>query len=48
MAQGVGAFVLAGVMILLTGLIKPLGRAVALIPDGIAAGMLAGCCCPSA
>ncbi|HBD91871.1 MAG TPA: benzoate transporter, partial [Gemmobacter sp.] len=46
MAQGVGAFVLAGAMILLTGLIKPLGRAVALIPDGIAAGMLAGVLLP--
>ena len=45
-AQGVGAFVLAGLLILLTGLVKPLGRAVALIPDGIAAGMLAGVLLP--
>lgn len=46
MAEGAGAFVLAGLLILLTGLVKPLGRAVALIPDGIAAGMLAGVLLP--
>lgn len=46
MAEGAGAFVLAGLLILLTGLVKPLGRAVALIPDVIAAGMLAGVLLP--
>lgn len=46
MAQGVGAFVLAGLLIALTGTVKPLGRAVAMIPDGIAAGMLAGVLLP--
>lgn len=46
MAEAVGAFVLAGVLIALTGAIKPLGRAVALIPDGVASGMLAGVLLP--
>ena len=46
MAQAVGAFVLAGVLIALTGAIRPLGRLVALIPDGIAGGMLAGVLLP--
>lgn len=46
MAEAVGAFVLAGAMIAATGLIRPLGRLVALIPDGIAAGMLAGVLLP--
>ena len=46
MAEAVGAFVLAGVLVALTGLIGPLGRAVALIPDGIAAGMLGGVLLP--
>ncbi len=46
MAQAVGAFVLAGVLVALTGLIRPLGRLVALIPDGIAAAMLAGVLLP--
>ncbi|GAB1479739.1 benzoate/H(+) symporter BenE family transporter [Paracoccaceae bacterium] len=46
MAEAVGAFVLAGVLVALTGLIAPLGRAVALIPDGIAAGMLGGVLLP--
>ena len=46
MNQAVGAFVLAGLLIALTGLVKPLGRAVALIPDGIAGGMLAGVLLP--
>jgi len=44
--QAVGAFVTAGLLIALTGALKPLGRAVALIPDGIAAGMLAGVLLP--
>ncbi|MBL8563118.1 MAG: benzoate/H(+) symporter BenE family transporter [Gemmobacter sp.] len=46
MAEGVGAFVLAGALVALTGAVKPLGRVVALIPDGIAAGMLAGVLLP--
>ena len=46
MAEAVGAFVLAGVLIALTGVVRPLGRVVALIPDGVAAGMLAGVLLP--
>jgi benzoate membrane transport protein len=46
MNEAAGAFVVAGVLILLTGLIRPLGRAVAMIPDAIAAGMLAGVLLP--
>ncbi len=46
MNEAVGAFVLAGVLIALTGAIKPLERVVALIPDGVAAGMLAGVLLP--
>jgi benzoate membrane transport protein len=45
-AEGVGAFVVAGVLIAATGLIRPLGALVARIPDGIAAGMLAGVLLP--
>ncbi len=37
-----GAFVVAAVLIILTGLVKPLGDLVARIPAGIAAAMLAG------
>ncbi len=46
MAEAVGAFVLAGVLIALTGALRPLGRLVAQIPDGVAAGMLAGVLLP--
>lgn len=46
MAQAVGAFVLAGGLIALTGAVRPLGALVARIPDGIAAGMLAGVLLP--
>ena len=46
MAQAVGAFVLAGLLIALTGALRPLERAISLIPDGIAAGMLAGVLLP--
>lgn len=46
MAQAVGAFCLAGALIVLTAAIRPLGRAIALIPDGIAAAMLAGVLLP--
>ena len=44
--EAVGAFVLAGLLIALTGAVRPLGRVVALIPDGIAAAMLAGVLLP--
>lgn len=44
--EAVGAFVLAGLLITLTGLLRPLGRLVGLIPDGIAAAMLAGVLLP--
>jgi len=46
MAQGVGAFLLAGALVVLTGAWGRLGRLVAQIPDGIAAGMLAGILLP--
>jgi benzoate membrane transport protein len=46
LAEGVGAFILAGALIAATGLIRPLGALVAKIPDGIAAGMLAGVLLP--
>lgn len=46
MAEGVAAFVIAGLLILLTGLVKPLERLVSAIPAGIAAGMLAGVLLP--
>ncbi len=46
MAEGVAAFLLAGLLIAATGLIRPLGTLVAKIPDGIAAAMLAGVLLP--
>jgi benzoate membrane transport protein len=46
MAQGVAAFVFAGLLIAATGLIRPLGALVARIPDAIAAAMLAGVLLP--
>ena len=46
MAEAVGAFILAGLLVLLTGLIRPLGQLVAMIPDGIASAMLAGVLLP--
>ncbi|EPX86570.1 benzoate transporter [Rubellimicrobium thermophilum DSM 16684] len=46
MEQAVGAFILAGLLIAAAGLIRPLGRLVAAIPDAIAAGMLAGVLLP--
>jgi len=46
MAEAVAAFLLAGGLIALTGALRPLGRAVALIPDGVAAAMLAGVLLP--
>lgn len=45
-AEGVGAFVTAGLLIAATGLIRPLGALVARIPDGIAAAMLGGVLLP--
>ncbi|PZQ96848.1 MAG: benzoate transporter [Cereibacter sphaeroides] len=44
--QAVAAFLVAGGLTALTGAIKPLGKLVAMIPDGIAAGMLAGVLLP--
>ncbi|MGB8812646.1 MAG: benzoate/H(+) symporter BenE family transporter [Paracoccaceae bacterium] len=46
MPEAVGAFVLAGGLIALTGALRPLGRLVGMIPDGIAAAMLAGVLLP--
>lgn len=46
MAEAVGAFVLAGVLIAMTGAVRPLGRVVASIPDGVASAMLAGVLLP--
>ena len=46
MAEGVAAFLLAGSLILATGLIGPLGRLIAAIPPAIAAAMLAGVLLP--
>jgi benzoate membrane transport protein len=45
-AEGVGAFIVTGLLIAATGLVRPLGALVARIPDGIAAGMLAGVLLP--
>lgn len=46
MPQAVGAFVLAAGLIVLTAGVRPLGRLVSAIPDGIAAAMLAGVLLP--
>ena len=46
MEEGAAAFIFAGIMVALTGLIGPLGRLIARIPDGIAAAMLAGVLLP--
>lgn len=46
MAEAVGAFVLSGCLVLLTGAVRPLGRLVARIPDAIAGAMLAGVLLP--
>lgn len=46
MQDAVGAFLLAGLLIALTGAIKPLGALVAKIPDAVAAAMLAGVLLP--
>jgi benzoate membrane transport protein len=42
MAEAAGAFLVSSLMIMAAGLVRPLGRAVAMIPDAIAAAMLAG------
>lgn len=46
MDEGVGAFLLAALLIAATGALKPLGALVARIPDGIAGAMLAGVLLP--
>lgn len=46
MPQAVGAFVLAAGLIALTAAVRPLGRAVSAIPDGVASAMLAGVLLP--
>lgn len=42
MAEAAGAFLVSSLMIAAAGLVRPLGRAVAMIPDAIASAMLAG------
>lgn len=44
--EAVGAFVLAGGLIALTGAVPPVNRAVSSIPTGVASGMLAGVLLP--
>ncbi len=46
MNGAVGAFILAGLLIFLTGLIGPMGRLIGMIPMGIAAAMLGGVLLP--
>jgi benzoate membrane transport protein len=46
MPEAAGAFILSGLLVTATGLIRPLGRMIAAIPDAIAAGMLAGVLLP--
>lgn len=46
MAEAVGAFILAGLLIALTGALRTLGRAIAALPDAVAAAMLAGVLLP--
>ena len=46
MAEGVGAFIVAGLLLLATGLFRPLTTLVARIPNGVSAGMLAGILLP--
>jgi benzoate membrane transport protein len=45
-AEAAGAFIVTGLLVAVTGLLRPLGQAVARIPDGIAGGMLAGVLLP--
>lgn len=44
--QGVGAFIITGIMLVATGLFRPISRLVEHIPSGISAGMLAGVMLP--
>jgi benzoate membrane transport protein len=46
MAEGVGAFLLAAVLILATGLIRPLAGLISALPASVASGMLAGVLLP--
>lgn len=45
-AAAVGAFLLAGALVVLSGLVKPIGRAIASIPVSLANAMLAGILLP--
>ncbi len=45
-AEGVGAFLFAALLIVLTGVIRPLGRLIGALPPSIASGMLAGVLLP--
>jgi benzoate membrane transport protein len=42
MADAVGAFTIVAVLLILTGVLKPLTRLISLIPSSVASGMLAG------
>ncbi len=44
--QAVAAFVFAGILFLATGVFRPLGKLIAMIPEGVAAAMLAGVLLP--
>ncbi len=44
--EAVGAFVVTGILLALTGALRPLGQVIARIPEGIAGGMLAGVLLP--
>lgn len=44
--QGVGAFIITGAMLLVTGLFRPISKLVESIPAGLSAGMLAGVMLP--
>ncbi|NPD16452.1 benzoate/H(+) symporter BenE family transporter [Xinfangfangia sp. D13-10-4-6] len=46
MAEAAGAFILAGLLVALTAVLKPLARLIRAIPDGIAGAMLAGVLLP--
>lgn len=46
MAEGAGAFVIAGLLTMMTGLFRPLGQMIARIPDAVASAMLAGILLP--
>lgn len=46
MAEGVAAFIAAGLLILATGLFRPLGKLIGMIPPALAAAMLAGVLLP--